>query len=428
MRRAPALEQFLVITLVVSGCTSAPVDETPGDATDLPPIPADTIPCDEPEYWPISIRSDRHPLLIHYRSRDEEDLARQVTGYLETAWDIEVDDLGFRPPPDDTGMCGPDGALDVYLWRGIEEGYVDVVGENPATSYDDEIAYMVLDPWGPYGGEILDTTVAHELNHALQAADDWSDSPIVYEMTAVFLEDLVFDDDNQYVDQVADFQARPDWSLDRNDDYETWYMYGSALYLFFLRDRYFGGTATFAADMWLRLRGPYGDEEPDFEDALDAILTERVGVSFVDSVPELAKWRVYTGARDDGAHFEEGSTFAEPARASVVPVTGGRVTVSPMMLGTAYVDIVGDPGEPTTVNVSLEGVDSSAQWIVDVVPGAAADGDRLDLSTGVVPISVSGTRTLVITVVPRDGATDPDERTDDRYAATLAIAPRSVAE
>src|SRR5262249_3001145 len=163
--------------------------------------------------------------------------------------------------------------------------------------------------WGPYGGAILDTTVAHELNHAMQAADDWSDSAIVYEMTSVFVEDLVYDDDNQYVNQIVDFQAHPDWSLDHDDGYETWYMYGSALYLRFVRDHYVAGDGAFAGDMWMRLRSPYGSDEPDFEDALDAILRARAGVGFVDSVADFARWRYYTGAHDDGAHFREGATF-----------------------------------------------------------------------------------------------------------------------
>src|SRR5262249_30104102 len=157
-------------------------------------IPAGTVPCKAPGYWPRAIRSDRHPALIHYRTAGEEAAARQVLGYLDHAWDVEVGALGFRPPLADAGACGPDGAFDVFLWRGHEECYVDVTGENAATPYDDRTSFLVVDPWGPYGGAILDTTVAHELNHAMQAADDWSDTAIVYEMTAVFVEDLVYDD------------------------------------------------------------------------------------------------------------------------------------------------------------------------------------------------------------------------------------------
>lgn len=423
MRRA-------LVLLALGGCGSDPssdpdaaIDAPAIDAraTVLPPIPPDTIPCDDPSYWPLAVRSTRHPALVHYRAADEEATAREVLGYLEHAWDVEVGILGFRPPLDDTGQCGDDGALDVWLWRGSAECYVDVVGEHDATAHDDAYAYLVVDPWGPYGGAILDTTIAHELNHVLQASDDWSDSEIVYEMTATFVEDLVYDDDDQYVAQVADFQARPDWSLDRDDGYETWFMYGAALYLRFVRDRYFAGDASFVGALWQRLRSPADAAEPDFEDALDTILQDRAGVGFLDSAVEFAKWRVYTGARADAAHLEEGASFAEPIRAAAVRTTGGQVALAPMTLGTAYVDVTRQAGDPARIAISLTGASSQVTWVVQLVPGATGDGDRLTLPA---EVDVSGTRTLVVTALPRPGAADPDDRTDARRNATLVIAPR----
>jgi len=395
-----------------------------GPPPDLPPIPSGTIPCEAPDYWPLALHSEHHPFWVHYRDRWEEGLARLVLSYLDTSWQIEVDTLGFRPPLPDAGWCGPDADFDVYLWRGIDECYVDILGENPATSYDDEYAYLVVDPTGLYGGPILDSTLAHELNHAFQAADDWSDSAIVYEMTSTFIEDVVFDDDNQYVDQVADFQARPDWSLDRDDGYSTWYMYGAALYLHFVRERYFAGDARFVAEMWLRLRSPYAAGDPDFEDALETILRNRAGIGFLDSVVEMARWRVYTGARADAAHFSEGASYAEPARAGALRTSGGQVAISPMTLGSAYLDLTRQAGDPGAITVGLAGADTTVQWVVQVVPGAgASDGDILDLSSGPAAVDVTGARTLVITAVPR-GTNDPDGRTSARRHATVTVAPR----
>lgn len=421
------MRPWLALALVLTACGGGGAEldggadgEGPRDGSMLPTIPADTIPCEDPQYWPLALRSTRHPVLVHYRAPEEEAMAREVMGYLDHAWDVEVGALGFRPPLDDTGHCGDDGALDVWLWRGNEQCYVDVIAENDATPHDDEYSYMVIDPWGRYGGPILDSTVAHELNHAFQAVDDWNDAEVVYEMTAVFVEDQVYDDDDQYVDQIADFQARPDWSLDRDDGYETWFMYGAALYLRFVRDRYFGGDPAFAGDMWRRLRSPYGSGEPDFEDALDAILRARAGVGFLDSTIEFARWRVYTGARAGTAHFEEGASFAEPARAGAVRTSGGQVALSPMTLGSAYVDLTRQAGDPARVEIALTGASTAVTWVVQVVPGAGSDGDRLTLPA---VIDVTGDRTLVITTLPRADA-DPDDRTDARRSATLVVSPR----
>lgn len=424
--RARAL--LVVVSWSWLGCGGESSSLGPDATTDaadevLAPIPTDTIPCDEPGYWPHALRSTRHPVLVHYRAASEEPAAREVLALVDTSWDVEVGRLGFRPPLDDTGHCGPDGAFDVWIWRGSDGCYADVVAENPATPHDDEVAYLVVDPWGPYGGPILDTTVAHELNHAMQAADDWADVPMIYEATSVLVEDEVFDDDDQYVAQIADFQAHPDWSLDRDDDYATWYMYGAALYLRYLRDHHWGGDAAFAGELWRRLRSPIDDNEPDVEDALEAMLRARAGVGFLDSVVGFSRWRVYTGARADSAHFEEGARYAEPARAATVRPSGGRVALSPMTLGSAYVDLVPQAGDPTRVAVSLEGASTAVTWVVQVVPGATTDGEVLDLAAGPRTITVPGPRTLVVTALPR-GADDPDDRTDARRAATLVIAPR----
>ena len=283
------------------------------DAAPLPPLPDDAEPCAQPTLWPDAVRSSRLPVIVHHRGDAEAAMADVVLALVEHAWDVEVGQLGFRPPPADDGTCGPDAALDVFLWRGKEECYVDVLGEIDATPHDDEPPYLVVDPWGRFGGALLATTVAHELNHAFQAADDWDDLPIAYEMTAAFVEDEVHDADDGYLTQVIDFQAHPDWSIDRDDGYETWFMYGAALYLRYLRDRHFGGDARWIGGVWRAMRSPLGSGEPDLEDALDELLAPR-GTSFVASVPDFARWRYYTGARADGAHLEEAAAMAVRAR------------------------------------------------------------------------------------------------------------------
>lgn len=395
-----------------------------GDAEEaLPPVPPGTVPCDRPALWPLALRSTAHPFVVHYRAASEEAAAREVLALVDRSWDVEVGRLGFRPPLPDGGACGDDDAFDVWIWRGSEGCYVDVIGEHAATPYDDELAYLVVDPWGPYGGPILDTTIAHELNHALQAADDWSDAAMIYEATSVLVEDEVFDDDDQYVAQIADFQAHPDWSLDRDDGYATWYMYGAALYLRYLRDRHWAGDAAFAGELWRRMRSPADDDEPDVEDALEVMLRARAGVGFADSVVGFARWRWYTGPHADAAHLEEAARYAEPTRAARVRTSGARVALEPMTLGTAYVDVTREAGEPARVDVALEGADASVRWVVQVVPGASGDGDVLDLATGPQTIDVSGSRTLVVTALPR-GADDVDDRTDARHRATLVVTPR----
>jgi hypothetical protein len=382
---------LLALLAACGGSGATAPDAAAPDAAELPPIPDDAIPCEAPEHWPLAATSKDLPLHVHHRP-GEEAMAAEVLELLETAWAVEVDQLGFSPPPPDDGACGPDAGFDVFLWRGLQVSYVDAFADVEATPHDDQLVYMALDPWGPYGGELLDVTVAHELNHALQAADDWYDAEIVYEMTAVFVEDLVFDDDDGYLEQLIDFQASPDWSLDRNDDYATWYMYGAALYLRYLRDRHFAGSGAFAARMWSGLRGA----DVDFEDALDDLLP----VTFLDSAVEFAAWRWFTGARDDGAHFEEGASFPEVATVATLDALPADVPVEVMALGSAYVSIPAGGVEPS--QISLEGAAAGVEWVTQVIDGG---------------------RAVVITALPLPENADPADRTDAMFAATLRVAP-----
>ena len=111
-----------------------------------------------------------------------------------------------------------DDRFDVFLWRGQEESFVDVLDSNDATpDVDDWYSYLVVDPWGRYGGALLPLTIAHELNHACQASDDWFETWAVFEWTSTWIESLV-DDELDWTFVLQDFQLQPDWALDYYDD------------------------------------------------------------------------------------------------------------------------------------------------------------------------------------------------------------------
>lgn len=406
------------------------VDDDVEDSTEeLDPL---LIPCEHPEYWPYSMLSDEIPMRVHYRVRDSVTMARTILSSLEYAWQVEIDELGFTRPLSDDGSCGPDAALDVFVWPDNEDVYVDFWADHPNTPWADGSTYMVVDPWrrGHYGGDQLDGTLAHELNHMCQAAYDWSDAEFIYEATATFIEDIVYDDDNSYLEILYDFQGHPDWSLDRNDDRETWYMYGGMLWLVYLQQRFFDGDPSFVADLWRGLRSPWEENEPDYVDSVEVLL-EPHGVSFADTVVELARWRWYVGRRDDARHFEEAGAFprdALPAVAATLDAAGDSAVVKPMMLGTSYVDVVGADGGPREVALSLEtDVPADEVWfVVQALPGLEpdSDGETLTLPATVELTEVGAVvgRTLVVTALPGiAGDIDPDLRTDERFEATIHV-------
>lgn len=352
---------------VVAEEVASPDDGDAGAGPREPQIlPLSAIPCEHPAGWPHSLESAERPFVVHFQWAQDAPVAAEMRGHLNDAWAAHVDVLGFRPPVPDTGECGPDGRFDVFLWAGQEAAWVDVLGGYPETTHHDQLAYMVVDPWGPYGGELLRATVFHELSHAFQAADDWFESGAVYEMSATYVEGLLVPESDDWEFVLEDFQAHPDWSLLRNDDYETWYMYGAALLLHFLHETWFEDQPSFVGDWWFGMRG-----SATWADSLEAVLQPK-GVTLGDAVAAFAAWR-WT--------------------ASPPPVTTtADVDPDPMLLGSAYVPV--PDGAQVTV---IAPEDPDVIWALQKVEGA-----------------------VVLTALPA-GPFDPESTYDKRYEVALSV-------
>ncbi|WP_437872125.1 hypothetical protein [Sorangium sp. So ce363] len=442
MRRSLPWLACFILGLGPVGCGTEGDDMTPATPSEYKhPLPEGESICgraDFEEMFPFSLRSSTLPVLVHHYKAEERDTARQVLAFIEEGWDYHVRRIGMRPPIGDGGECGPDDAFDVFVWRGHRSCLVDVLGGEPSTSWDDRRPYMIVDPWGPYGGSALEETVVHEMAHASQAADDWSESPVVFEMSATFLDQVRAD---RYTsDGLADFQRHPEWAIDHNDHYETWSMYGASMVLLYLKDRFFDGDPRFVSRMWLGARDApaTGDgaqpNEPDFVDALDAMLREAAGMSYVEAVPELARWRWYTGDHIDDRHFRhfagglQNLAAAKLSLAAQVEARPGRIDVrerAPMLLGTSYIELSAGADTPRSLRVSLEAPDDARRrFVVQAVPGLTpdSDGEILDLSSGSAELKLAadGKRTLVVTALPT-GAYDPDARGEERYPFTLIV-------
>lgn len=393
-------------------------------------IPDDAKPCSHPEYWPYSVVSARYPLVAHYRNPDERAMAMNVIKYADTAWKFEMETLGFSAPLPDDGQCGPDGLFDIFLWKGRQSCWVDEIPGSPATAWGGRMSYMAIDPWGRNGREILRTTIGHELHHASQAADNWDVAQSVMEVSATYVEQY-FGDAMLY--NVRDFQGRPEhavmWlDLDNRNAMATYHMYGAGLYFYFLRDRYFPDDQLFLARFWKDTRNrAHPAKNPDtVSDVVDRLLAPR-GSSFAQSMQEFARWRYYAGSRDDGRHFRtwpvpfdqlpflsESDVKLDGTVAVTGAAAGYAVKQKPMLLGSAYVDVTGQPGAASFALSLGAPAPAGTRWSVQAVPGVAAgsDGDVVELASGTArvafaPGGAAPHRTLVFTLLPDGGRYDP---------------------
>jgi hypothetical protein len=383
------------------------------------------VPYQHPELWPLHVSSPR--IVVHYRTADEQAMAEQVLGHVEHAWQVQIDQGGALPPLPDGGAAGPDGRFDVYVWAGIDTMYVDGVAPDDTTWYDDWSTFMVLDPWGQYGGAELEANIFHELRHASQGSDDWWEHIHAFEAEATLWEVAHYGFERLPV-VWRDYQANPEWTLFRDDGYRTWYMYGGALFLLYVSEHAFGGSLAFSNEMWHQSRNAPGADvdpsvnEPDFTDALHAILAAQ-GKSLFGEILGFARARWYTGARANGS-LPGGAVLPEVAHRTHTRRAGAGQTsfsVSPQLLGTSYVVVERAATDPAALWVSLSSR-HAAKLAVQVVGGAAGDA-TLDLGAGPAQVSFgSGRRvTFAVTALPAGGAFDPDQVGTTPLNASLTL-------
>jgi len=143
------------------------------------------------------------------------DYVEEVAKALEHSWEVEIQYLGWAEPPSDHNLGG-DEKFDVYL-EDLDlyiAGYVSggeppaMINDNPSTEYLEQNAsysYMGLDndfteideleDVSLSGLDFMRTTVAHELNHAIQYGYD-SEEPHrwLWEATSTWVETYVFEE------------------------------------------------------------------------------------------------------------------------------------------------------------------------------------------------------------------------------------------
>jgi hypothetical protein len=227
----------------------------------------------------------------------------------ENVWNIEVTTMGFRAPPPDGG--DPDGGggndlYDIYVQElgtglyGYCQGsyyYNDGPGgypTNAATSYvvidNNYSGFGYPDPTDP-----MKVTVAHEFNHAVQAAHDINESTWYKEATSTWIEDVVYDSINDYRNYLSQFLNSLYQSIDYHNGSLRWY--GACVWNFYLYETL---GYQVIVDNWYQMEGSSSTLT-----MIDIVLST-YGTSMEEAYFEFAKWCWFTGSRDDGNHFEEG--------------------------------------------------------------------------------------------------------------------------
>lgn len=279
---------------------------------------------------PLAYRSPSGRFLIHYDTVGTNaayqpwvrTLVDSVPDYVvmtariaDTVYTHIIDTLGYPAPPSDGFYAaGVDSAFDVYLlnvgylYYGLT--YIDsarIISADPADTMK-ATSFLELDNdfqnITQYANRPLDAvrvTMAHEYFHAVQFGIDFREkenyqlaTPRQYwmEMSAVWMEDEVYDNINDYYVYLPFFFNYPTISLQAFGGVNNLHPYGAGIFAKYLAERY---GKQIIKDIWLECAARGAG--PQFLEACDAAVraADPPDGSLATAINEFSVWNYFTG-------------------------------------------------------------------------------------------------------------------------------------
>ena len=228
------------------------------------------------------------------------DYIEEISNSFDYVYTVEVEQLGFNPPPSDDNTDGPE--WDVYIKNIDAYGYTywetEVPGNpNRWTTYitiDNDYTHTPTE--GLNGARV---TAAHEFFHMVQFGYYFRESDIfLMEAASTWMEDVVYDHINDYYYYLPGFFNGMNKRFDYSDFLRE---YGLCVWFHFLEKRL--GTRNIVREVWEQI-----DNYPSVE-AIDMALRSR-GHTFEEELSLFYGWNIMTGYRADTTRFySEGHNY-----------------------------------------------------------------------------------------------------------------------
>lgn len=255
------------------------------------------------------------------------DYVNRVSEIFEHVWQVEIDSLGYTPPPSDQGNGGDD-RYDIYL-ENLGFGYFGFT--NPEETVQVYRAYSFIElendfqespTYRNHPVDAVKVTAAHEFFHAVQFGYDAyefdyddPDIPTTYkpwwlEASSTWMEDVVYDDINDYRGYLHYFYKYM-WmgmtTFSYGGDVRAFRPYGCCVWPIFMTEKY--NDIGIMREIWEDCGATRGYNTLT---ATDAALRER-GSSLGEAFQEFSIWNFHTGEFADPSRFySEGDNFPEP--------------------------------------------------------------------------------------------------------------------
>lgn len=291
-----------------------------------------------PDYLTRTHASPSGRFLIHFATTGDhavyQDLPGGSLGYVDSVarifdevYEHIVDSLGYPEPIRDSFYAeGGDEKYDVYLID-LADGfyglaYPDSVLFNVDSTVVTSTGYLELDKdyqdLYKYKDSPLDAvrvTAAHEFFHMVQFGIDLEESerissvvdgPAWMEMSAVWMEEEIYDDINDYYIYLPFFFSEPWASIQRYESSVDIHAYASSIFPIFLSEKF---DRDIVKSIWMKC-GEYGAGPHFLQVVGEVIDSATAGTETYESVfAEFALWNYFTGSRAKQA--PEGIGYSE---------------------------------------------------------------------------------------------------------------------
>jgi hypothetical protein len=248
--------------------------------------------------------------------------AQTVSNAAIQAWNYQINNLSWLPPPPD-GDCG--GGFDKYdIYIKFRYFYGQTVGETPYGTYG-YTSYIEITPkietypgsgiYRPLTNDEIMVTIAHEFNHALQYRHNAvKPSNWFYENTSTWMEEINHPGINEW---ITFFLNDPNNDSPLNKPYlpidktGNQYEYNGALFCHTM-SKWKGNQII--KNIWQYTANSNQEFLYDINEVLYS--SQYDYTSLEDVLKRYAVWRYYTGDYDDGNHFDKASLMQglEPLR------------------------------------------------------------------------------------------------------------------
>jgi hypothetical protein len=245
------------------------------------------------------------------------DYVEQVAATVELAYATETGPLRWPAPISDGSLGGPGGKTDVYLADVGEQGIFGYTAPDPEPAQRCSRrchAYLVLDDdYSPAEFEYanpgipLAVTSAHELNHVLQFSIDALQDGWLLESTAVWIEERVFPDADDWLNYIPAIAGTPGTPITDFEGAGGLRVYGAAVWNHWLTSGGGGYGPGLIVRTWL---GSVETKPRDFAVAAYDRAIRRAGKrdfarEFVRFAAATAEWRAGAGAFPDHDEYAD---------------------------------------------------------------------------------------------------------------------------